>query len=121
MAFYAHAELYLYVGYGYFKYFCTRVHKFLYDKVHFDFFLAYSIDPQTSDIINPYVPHVIPYVKVELDGEEPHHQCYCPDIVKPTDQSSDSNPKPTAQVIWSYDTKKPASSGVTTPSKSRDF
>ena len=30
-------ELYLYVGHGYFKAFCTRVHKFLSDKVHFNF------------------------------------------------------------------------------------
>ena len=29
----------------YFTDFCTRVHKFLFDKVHFDLSSAYSIDP----------------------------------------------------------------------------
>ena len=53
-------ELYLYVGHGYLKYFCTRVHKFLSDKVHFAFFSAYFIDSQTSYVINPDVPHIIP-------------------------------------------------------------
>ena len=53
----------------------------------------------------------------DLDGEDPHHQWYCPEISKPTDQSSDSNPKPTAQVISSDDTKTPDSSVSTTPSK----
>ena len=82
-------ELYLYVGCGYFKAFCTIVHKFLSGKVHFDFSSAYSIDPQTSEITNPYGLHVIPYGKVDLDREEPYYQCYCPGISKPIDQSCD--------------------------------
>ena len=82
-------ELYLYVGHGYFKAFCTIVNKFLYDKVHFDFSSAYSIDPQNIDVINPDGPYVIPYDEGDLDGEEPHHQCYRPEIEKTTDQSRD--------------------------------
>ena len=81
-------ELYLYFGHRYFKDFCTRVHKFLYVKVHFDFCSAYYIYPQTSDVINTYDTHAIPYGKRYLDGEEPHHQWYCPEIEKPTDQYS---------------------------------
>ena len=61
-------ELYFYIGHGYFKFFCTRVHKFLSDKVHFDFSSAYSIDTHTSGVINPDVPHVIPYDEGYLDG-----------------------------------------------------
>ena len=56
-----------------------------------------------------------------MDVKEPHHQWYRPDIEKTTNQSSDSNPEPTAQVTWSDDTKPPDSSGSTTPSKSKDF
>ena len=114
-------EIYRYVDRGYFKYFCTRVHKFLSDKVHFTFSSAYSIDQQISDVINPYGPHVIPYGKGDLDGKESHHQCYCPGIAKPTDQYSGSNPKFTAQVTWSDDTKPSVSSGGTIPSNSRGF
>ena len=109
------SEPFLYVGHGYFKYLCTRVHTFISGKVHFAFSSAYFIYPQTSDIINPDGPHVIPYGEGYLDGEEPHYQWYCTEIAKPTDQSSDSNPKPTAQVTWSDYTKPPASSGSTTP------
>ena len=83
--------------------------------------MVYSIDPQNSDVINPDGPHVIPYGEEDLDVKEPHHRWYRPEISKPTDQSSDSNTKPTAQVTWSDDTKPPASSGSTTPSKSRYF
>ena len=53
-------ELYLYVGHGVFKAFCTRVHKFLSDKGHFAFPSAYYLYPQTSDLINADGPHVIP-------------------------------------------------------------
>ena len=83
--------------------------------------MVYSIDPQNSDVINPDGPHVIPYGKGDLNNKEPHHQWYRPEIAKPTDQFRNSNPKPTAQVTCSYDTKPPASSGSTTPSKSRYF
>ena len=64
--------------------------------------------------LNPYGPHVIPYGKGELDRKEPHHQWYCPDIAKNTDQSINSNPKPTAHVTWLDDTKPPVSSVSTT-------
>ena len=114
-------ELYLYVGHGYFKYFCTRVHNFLSDKMHFAYSSAQYIYPHTSDIINPGVPQVIPYGEGYLDGKEPHHQWYRTEIEKPTDQSSDSNPKPKTQVTWSDDTNPPALRGITTPFKSRDF
>ena len=73
-------ELYIYVGHGYFTSFCTRVHKFLFEKLHFDFSSEYSIDPQISDVILPDVPHIIPYDKGDLDSEDPHHQWYRPDI-----------------------------------------
>ena len=114
-------ELYLYVGHGYLTDFCTRVHNFLSEKLYLTFSSAYYIDPQTSDIIHPDGPHVIPYGKGYLDSKEPHHQCYCPDIANPTDQYSDSNTKPTTQVTCSYDTKPTASRGITPPYKSRDF
>ena len=78
-------ELYLYVCHGYFVYFCTRVHKFISNKVHFAFSSAYSIDPQTSEVINPDVPHVIPYVEGDLEGKEPHHKWSRPDISNPID------------------------------------
>ena len=68
--------------------------------MHFDFSSAYYIDPQNSDVINPDGPHVIPYGEEDLDVKEPHHQWYRPEISKPTDQSSDSNTNPTAQVTW---------------------
>ena len=67
------SELYIYVGHGYLKALCTRVHNFIYDKVNFTVSSAYSIDPQTSYIINPDGLHVIPYIKGDLDGKEPHH------------------------------------------------
>ena len=89
--------------------------------MHFDFFSAYYINTQTSDVINPDVPHVTPYGEVNLDVEEPHHQWYLPEIAKPIDQYSDSNPKLTTQVTWSDDTNPPASRVSTTPSKLRDF
>ena len=114
-------ELYIYVGHGYFKASCTRVHKFLPYKGHLAFSSAYPIALHTSDIINPDSPHVIPYGKGYLDGKEPHHQWYCTEIAKPTDQSSDSNPKPKIQVTWSDDTKPQASSGSTTSLKPRKF
>ena len=56
-----------------------------------------------------------------MNCEDPHHQWYRPNIAKPTDQSSDSNPKPTPQVTWSDDTKPASSSGSTTPSNPREF
>ena len=71
---------YIYVGHVYFKSFCTRVHKFFFDKLHFAFSSEYSINPQTSDIIHSDGPHIIPYDKGDLDGEDPHHQWYRPDI-----------------------------------------
>ena len=108
-------ELYIYASHVYFKDFCTIVHKFLSEKVNFNFPSSYSIYPQTSDVINPDLPHVIPYGEVDLDGEVPHHWWYCPEIVKPTYQSSNSNPKHTSQVTWSNDTNPSASSGSTTP------
>ena len=114
-------ELYLYVGHIYFTYFCTIGHKFFFDKFHFDFSSAYYIDPYTLDATHPYGPHAMPYVKGYLYGEEPHNQWYCPEISNITHQSIDSNPKPTTQVTWSDDTKPPASSGSTTPLKTREF
>ena len=71
-------ELYLYVSHGYFTAFCTRVYKFLSEKVYFAFSSAYSIDPHTSDVINPDGLHIIPYVEGDLDGKEPHHKWYRP-------------------------------------------
>ena len=38
-------ELYIYVGHSYLTDFCTRVHKFLFEKLQFDFYSAYSIEP----------------------------------------------------------------------------
>ena len=98
---------------------CTALaaHKFLSDKFHFAFSLAYYIYPQTSNLIHLDGTHIIPYVEEDFGGKEQHNQWFCPDIEKPTDQSSDSNPKPTAQVISSDDTKTPDSSVSTTPSK----
>ena len=107
-------ELYLYVSHGYFTAFCTRVNKFLFEK-------AYSIDPHTSDATHPDGPYAIPYGEGDLDGEEPHHQWYRPEIANTTDQYIDSNPKPKTQVTWSDYNKPPASSGSTTPLKSRYF
>ena len=49
-------------GHGYFTDFCTIEHKFLFDKVHFDFSSSYYIDPHTSDTTQPDGPHVILYV-----------------------------------------------------------
>ena len=114
-------ELYLYVSHGYLIAFCTRLHKFFVEKVHFDFYSAYYIDPQTSDATHKYGPHVIPYSQGDLDGMEPHHQWYLPEIENPTNQSRDSNPKPKNQVTWSDDTKPSSYSGITPPQKSRDF
>ena len=115
------SELYLYVVLGCFTAFCTRVHKLLFDKVHFDFSSDYSIDPQTIDTTQPDGPHVVPYGEGDLDSEEPHHQWYCPAIENTTDQSRDSNPNPITQVNWSDDTKPPACSGSKPPSTSRGF
>ena len=89
--------------------------------MHFTFPSAYSINPQTSDVINPDGPHIIPYGEGDLDGKETHHQWYRPDIAKPTDQYTNSNPNITMQVTWSDDTTPPASSRSTTPLKLRDF
>ena len=114
-------ELFIYIGHKYFTDFCTRVHKFLSEKVHFTFSSAYSIDPLTSDGINLDGPHVIIYGEGDLDSEEPHHQLNPPNIAKPTYQYSNSNTNPTTQVTWSDDTKTPSSSGITTPSKPRYF
>ena len=58
------------------------------DEVYFDLSSAYSIDPQTSDVINTDGTHIIPYGEGDLEGEEPHHQWYRADISKPTDKSS---------------------------------
>ena len=66
-------EVYLYVGHGYFTDFCTRVHTFFSEKVHFAFSSAYSIDPQTSDVTNPDGPHVISNCEGDLDSKDPHH------------------------------------------------
>ena len=93
-------ELYLYIGHGYFTAFCTIIYKFLSEIFHLAFYSVYSMDPNTSDVINPDDPHVIPYGKGYLDGKEPHHQWYRPNIAKPTYQSSNSNQKPTTQVTW---------------------
>ena len=82
-------ELYLYVVHGYFKAFCTRLHKFLSDKLHFAFYSAYFLYLQTSDVINPDGPNIIPYGDGDLDSEDPHHQWYRPEIAKTTHQSSD--------------------------------
>ena len=114
-------ELYLNVGHGYFTDFCTRVHDLLFDKMHVTLSSAYSIDPKTSDATQPYVPHFIPYYKGDLDGEEPHHQWYRPEITNTTDQSRNSKPKPTTHVTWSDGTKALASNGSKPQSKSRYF
>ena len=107
-------ELYLYVVHEYFTAFYNRVHKLLVDKLHFDFYWAYSIDPQTSDATQQDVPHGISYCEGDLGNKDPHNKWYRPEIPYPTDQSRDSNPKPTNQVTWSYDTKPPASTGSIT-------
>ena len=89
--------------------------------MHLAFSSSYYINPQTSGATQPYGPHVIPYGEIELDGEDTHHKWYSPDIANPAYKFSNSNTKPTTQVTWSYDTKPPASSGSTTPPKSREF
>ena len=114
-------ELYLCVGHGYFTAFCTRAHKFLFEKMNFDLSSDYCFDPQTSGATHPYGPHIITYGKVDLDNEEPHHQWYRPEIANPTVQSRNSYPKPATQVTWSNDTNTPLSSGSTPSSKSRGF
>ena len=53
-------ELFLYVGNGYFKALCTRVHKILSDKVYYAFSSAYSIQP-TPTAQEPSNPHIISY------------------------------------------------------------
>ena len=97
------------------------MHKFLVDKVYFSFSSAYYIDLQARDSTQQYGPHVIPYGKGDLGGEESHRQWYCPEIENTMDQSVDSNPKPTKNVTCSDSTKTPVSFGITTPSKSWDF
>ena len=77
-------ELYLYVGHGYFKAFCTRFHNFLSDKVKFTFSSAYSIYQHNSEVINLDGPHVIAYNKGYLYSEDPLHQWYCPENAKTT-------------------------------------
>ena len=56
-----------------------------------------------------------------MDREETHNQCYLTEIENPTEQSSDSNPKPKNEVTWSDDTKPPASRRSKNPLKSREF
>ena len=82
-----------------FLYFFTSVHKVLIDKLHLDFSSEYYIDQQNSDATHQDGRHVIPYGKVDMDSDEPHHQC--PENANPTYQLRDSNPNPTKQVTWS--------------------
>ena len=89
--------------------------------MRFDLYSAYYIEPQTSDTTHTYGSNVIPYGEGELDGKDPHNQWYCTEIENTTNQSRDSNPKPTMQVPWSDDTNPPASSEITPPSKPKDF
>ena len=94
-------ELYLYVGQGYFKAFCTRVRKYFDDQVIHAFSSALSIDPaidtdmpcpEGDDLQNPW--------------EDPPHQWYCPEIVTGTvSQAPSSNDKPTKPNSGSCDFK----------------
>ena len=68
------SKLYLYVCYGYFTAFYTRVHKFLFEHFYFAFSSAYSIEPHNSDATHQDGTHIIPYGVGDLEGEEPHHQ-----------------------------------------------
>ena len=100
-------ELYLYVCRGYFNTFFTRIHKLLWDKVHYSFSLAYSIDPNMDTALPPK-PHVITYEEVDLDEEEPLHQWYSTktnEINPPSIQYSDKTPDPSKKVTWSNNTK----------------
>ena len=94
-------ELYLYVGQGYFKAFCTRVRKYFDDQVIHAFSSALSIDPamdtdmpcpEGDDLQNPW--------------EDPPHQWYCPEIVTGTaSQAPSSTNKPTKPNSSSCDFK----------------
>ena len=86
-------EIYLYAGHGNSESFCARVHRFISNKVQFAFSSDYSIDPHTSDVLNPDGQHIIPFIKVDFHGKETHPQCYSPDIEKLKYQYSDSNQK----------------------------
>ena len=46
-------EMNVFVGNGYYNYFCTCIHKFLKYKVHYAFFSAYSIEPQINKSVPP--------------------------------------------------------------------
>ena len=59
------SKLYLYVGHGYFNYFCTCIHKLLGDKVNYAFSSAYSIDPNIDAVVPPN-PHFIPYEEGDI-------------------------------------------------------
>ena len=114
-------ELYLYVGLCYFTAFCNRVHNFLVHKVHFSLSSAYYIDPQKSDATQQDGPHIVPYGKGDLDSKYPYYQWYRPGISNSAYQYSYSNPKPTKQVTWSYNTKSIDAIGIKPPFKPRDF
>ena len=67
-------ELYLYVGHGYFNAFCTRVRKYMDDKVLFAFSSAFTIDPSLC--------HGVPSPEGDSSEnveENPGYQWYCPE------------------------------------------
>ena len=92
-------ELRLYVGHGYFNAFCTRIHKLVGEKVHYDFSSAFSIDPYTNKKEEvPTKPAIISYDHGELDDEEPLHEWYNTATNKSSATNlnpSDTDPTPT--------------------------
>ena len=69
-------ELYLYVGQGYYKAFCTRISNYFGDKVHFAFSSAFSLDPQAVDDRPSHEGDASP----EYEDDKPLYQWYCPEI-----------------------------------------
>ena len=94
------SELHLFVGHGYYNAFCTHIHKFLKDKVHYAFYLADSIDPQIEMFL-PSKPAIISYDNGKWDVEELINEWYHPAIGQP----NDTHPTPKTDVTWDDENK----------------
>ena len=103
-------ELHVYVGHGYFNAFCTRTHKLVGDKVHYDFSSAFSINPHTKQKDDVHTkPAFISYNHGKLDDEEPLHEWYNPATNKSSAtnlNSINTDPAPIKEVTWA-DSSKP--------------
>ena len=100
-------ELNVFVGNGYYNYFCTCIHKFLKYKVHYAFFSAYSIEPQINKSVPPNQA-IIDYDYGELDVEEPIHEWYYP----ANGQPNKTAPAPNKAVTWADETNPPANDSL---------